>query len=87
MGPGAVVFLSAAAGLAAWALLALLERITAHARVTWAAAAPAAFLLSYVPLRGSKKRRTRLGLLHVLVAAVLIPILWRTASADANSHR
>jgi hypothetical protein len=82
VGIGAVVFLALLAGLAGWALLAALERVTARARPIWLAVAAIALLLSFAPLTGSSASggtRLGLGLLHVLVAAILIPVMWRTA--------
>ncbi|MFI5957703.1 DUF6069 family protein [Cryptosporangium sp. NPDC051539] len=82
VGVGPVVFLTLLAGLAGWGLLALLERITARARIVWAVVAAVVLLLSFAPITGSDATtgtRIGLGLLHVLVAAVLIPVMWRTA--------
>lgn len=63
VGVGAVIFLGVLAGLGAWALLALLERITIRARVIWLAAAAVALVLGFAPLLGSDASTgTRIGL-------------------------
>ncbi|MFG1928129.1 DUF6069 family protein [Cryptosporangium sp. NPDC048952] len=90
VGVGAVIFLSVLAGLAAWALLALLERVTTRARVIWLAAAAVVLLLSFAPLTGSDATtETRVGLaaLHVVVAAVLIPVMWRSSTDNSSGLR
>jgi hypothetical protein len=69
--------------LAGWGLLALLERLTAHARRAWLIVAPLALVLSLgTPLSGtgvSSANRIVLVLLHLAVGAVLIPALYRTS--------
>ncbi|GAA0284365.1 hypothetical protein GCM10009539_85670 [Cryptosporangium japonicum] len=83
VGVGPVIVLSMAAGLVAWALLALLERFTTRARAIWVVLAVIGLLLSFAPLTGSDASTgTRAGLaaLHLVVAAVLIPVLWRTST-------
>ncbi|MGC3863660.1 DUF6069 family protein [Micromonospora chersina] len=70
------------AGLAGWALLALLERFTARARVVWTGAAGLVLLLSLLgPLGGGVGAAATLTLvaLHLAAAAVLVPLLRRTA--------
>ncbi|KAB1913848.1 DUF6069 family protein [Micromonospora sp. AMSO31t] len=70
------------AGLAAWALLALLERFTARARAVWTGAAGLVLLLSLLgPLGGGVGAAATLTLvaLHLVAAAVLVPLLRRTA--------
>lgn len=78
-----VVASSATAALAAWALLAVLERITHDALPIWRFTAAGVFLLSLLPpLTGqgiSTASRTALTILHVGVAGILIPGLSRTA--------
>ena len=46
VGPATVTIVSILAGLAAWGLLAVLERFTHRARVIWIAIAPVAMVLS-----------------------------------------
>lgn len=75
---GMVIFSSAFASLLAWALLAVLEKFTAKARVIWTVVAAVVFVLSLGgPLGGDVDTGSRVGLLllHVVVAAVLIPML------------
>jgi hypothetical protein len=79
-----VVATSGVAALAAWGLLALLERLTAHPRAAWTTIAVLALLISLGgPLSGTgitTANRVALALMHLAVAAVLIPLLPRTAS-------
>ncbi|MFG1656486.1 DUF6069 family protein [Micromonospora chersina] len=70
------------AGLAGWALLALLERFTARARAVWTGAAGLVLLLSLLgPVGGGVGAAATLTLvaLHLAAAAVLVPLLRRTA--------
>ncbi len=82
---GAVQVLLASLGgsLAGWAFLSLLERLTASAAKIWIVAATAALLLSLGgPLSGSDVgtgNRIALIALHLVVGAVLIPTLYRSA--------
>ncbi|WP_407564575.1 DUF6069 family protein [Streptomyces sp. 184] len=72
-----VAVLASAAALAGWGLLAALERFgVRRARTVWTAAAVAVLALSALPLTGggmSAGTRTALALMHLAVAAVLIP--------------
>jgi Family of unknown function (DUF6069) len=81
--PAVVVATSGVASLAAWGLLALLERLTAYPRTVWTAIAVLALLISLGgPLSGTGvtgANRVALALMHLAVAAVLIPLLRRTA--------
>lgn len=82
---GIVIALSAVASLAGWALLAVLERVTSRPRTIWTVVAVVVFLISLGgPQSGtgiSTENRLMLTLIHLVVAAVLIPTLART-SAD-----
>jgi hypothetical protein len=72
---GAVVVAAAVAALAGWALLAVLERLTARARAWWITIAVAVLLLSLLlgPLGGvGAGAKLSLALLHLSVGAVLI---------------
>lgn len=82
VGPAAVASASLLAGLAGWVLLAVLERLTPRARTTWTIAALAALTLSLAgPLAGVTPASViALAFLHLLVAAVLITGLRRSAS-------
>ncbi|MEV4511738.1 DUF6069 family protein [Dactylosporangium sp. NPDC049525] len=76
---GFVFVLVAIVSLVAWGLLALLEKITARARLIWTIIAAVVLLLSVGgPLSGegiTTGNRIGLLLLHVTVAVVLIPFL------------
>jgi hypothetical protein len=77
---GLVAGASALASLAAWGLLALLERRTRRARSIWTAIAVVVLLVSLsLPLSAGTTNSVRatLALMHVVVAAILIPTLRR----------
>ncbi|MCZ7475615.1 DUF6069 family protein [Micromonospora sp. WMMC273] len=81
--PVAVVVSTLLAGLAGWALLALLERLTARARTAWTVVAGLVLLVSLLgPLGGGVGGAATLTLvaLHLVAAAVLITGLRRTAA-------
>jgi len=70
--------------LAGWGTLELLERFTGRARIIWTTLAVVVLLLSAVPILttdASGGTRTALALIHVAVAAVLIPVLPRRNAA------
>jgi hypothetical protein len=74
VGPAAVIVTSLPAGLAGWALLAVLERFTTKARTAWTVVT---LLVLAVSLTGPLGGRTggaaaALVCLHLAVAAVLI---------------
>jgi hypothetical protein len=75
-----VLVVSGSLSVAAWALLALLERLTIRARKLWAVIAIVALMLSLAtPLSGTgitAANRLVLLLIHVSVGAVLIPTLY-----------
>jgi uncharacterized protein DUF6069 len=77
----ALVVVSALAGsLAGWGLLALLERRFARARTIWTGIAIAVLLVSFsAPISAGTTTTTKVALLmmHLAVAAVLIPTLRR----------
>ncbi|MFI2713366.1 DUF6069 family protein [Micromonospora sp. NPDC018662] len=80
--PLAVAVSTLLAGLAGWALLALLERFTGRARAVWTVVAVLVLLLSLLgPLGGGVGRAATVTLvvLHLLAGAVLVPGLRRTA--------
>ncbi|MEV0005415.1 DUF6069 family protein [Micromonospora sp. NPDC050980] len=80
--PVAVAVSTLLAGLAGWALLALLERFTGRARPVWTVVAALVLLLSLLgPLTGGAGRSATATLLvlHLLAGAVLLPGLRRTA--------
>jgi hypothetical protein len=81
-----VVVTAAAAGLAGWALLALLELTFRSATLIWTVIAAAVLVLSFgAPLGGaglSGGSRITLALLHLVVGLVLIVGLRRSARAS-----
>ncbi|MFE0421444.1 DUF6069 family protein [Streptomyces sp. NPDC058953] len=72
-----VALVALLAGLAGWGLLAALERFgVRRARAIWTGVAVAVLLLSFLPLTGdgmSGGTRTALALMHLAVAAALVP--------------
>ncbi|QLQ36004.2 DUF6069 family protein [Micromonospora robiginosa] len=80
--PVAVAVSTLLAGLAGWALLAVLERFTGRAGTVWTVVAVVVALLSLLgPLTGGVGRAATVTLvaLHLLAGAVLVPGLRRTA--------
>jgi hypothetical protein len=78
-----VVGASVLASLLGWALLALLETRTARARTIWTVLAIAALLVSLsLPVSAGVTTATKaaLALMHVAVAAALIPTLRRSSA-------
>lgn len=76
VGAAAVAAASLLAGLAAWALLALLERVAGRPRRIWTFTALAVLALSLLGPLGSAADTSSLAVLagmHLLVGAVLIP--------------
>jgi hypothetical protein len=80
----AVAVTAAVGSLAAWGLLALLERRTTRSQRNWLALVLTGFLISLMgPLSGTgitAGQRGALVLLHILTAAISIPLLYRSAS-------
>jgi hypothetical protein len=79
-----VIGTALAASLAGWAALAMLQRMTGHARALWTSLAIAALLASFGPVaivQTNAEVRTVLALMHVIVATVLILGLRRTVPA------
>jgi Family of unknown function (DUF6069) len=83
IGAGFVLITSLVAALAGWGLLAMLERLTSSPGKVWTAIAVVVFVLSLsAPWYGagvSTSGRISLTMMHVIVAATLIPLLARTA--------
>lgn len=80
VGPAPVVVASLLAGLAGWAVVAVLERSTARPGRIWAIVAAAVLAVSLTGPLGSAVGAAAalvLILLHLVVAAVLIPGLAR----------
>lgn len=83
IGAGFVLAASLLASLLGWGLLAVLERRSQRAGTVWTAAAGVVLLLSLAgPLTAAVTTSGKVSLvaLHLSVAAVLIPLLRRTAS-------
>jgi hypothetical protein len=87
LGPLYVAVTAGALSLVAWAALAVLERLTAHARRAWLFLAPLVLVASLSsPLGGtdvSTADRAVLVVMHIGVAAVLIPAFYRTSPRRA----
>ncbi|NGN68593.1 hypothetical protein G5C51_32455 [Streptomyces sp. A7024] len=86
LGLAPVLMVALLAALAGWGLLAALERFgIRRARAIWTAVAGAVLAVSFLPLTGDGMdggTRAALVLMHLAVAAVLIPGL-RTARTGA----
>ncbi|WSQ06572.1 DUF6069 family protein [Streptomyces sp. NBC_01231] len=83
VGVAAVVVVAAAAGVAGWVSLAVLERLVpARARAIWTALAVVILVLSLAgPLDQGTTTGAKAGLvaLHLVTGMVLVPMLARTA--------
>ncbi|WP_046508108.1 DUF6069 family protein [Streptomyces odonnellii] len=83
-----VVLVALLAALAGWGLLAALERFwVRRARAVWTGVAVAVLAISFLPLTGDGMdgaTRAALALIHLAVAAVLIPGLRRKDAAAAT---
>lgn len=82
VGPPAIATATLLAGLAAWTLLVILERVGPSARTVWIAVAVVALLASLAgPLGGGVTASAAAGLacMHLVAAAVLVPLLARSA--------
>jgi hypothetical protein len=82
VGPAAVASFTLLAGLVAWGLLAVLERVTTPARRVWIIVAVVALLISLLgPLGGGVTATAAIGLacMHLVAAAILIPLLAQSA--------
>ncbi|MBV2362784.1 hypothetical protein KUM37_05415 [Streptomonospora sp. NEAU-YY374] len=86
LGASAIAVMSLAPALLGWGLLELLERFTRHARAVWTTAALVVLAASFLPFLGvtvDTGGAVVLALMHVAVAAVLIPVFWRTSTPRA----
>ncbi|MCC5576113.1 hypothetical protein IMZ11_10735 [Microtetraspora sp. AC03309] len=83
IGAGSVAAASLVVGLAAWVLLALLERVLKRPGLAWTVIAIVTLALSLTgPLAAvDTASMVALGGMHLIVAAVLIPGLGRSAKA------
>ena len=87
VGLGPVLGTSLAAGALGWALLAVLEGRTRRAAAVWTAIALGVTVLSLAgPLASATTTSSGvvLAALHVLVAAVLVPGMRRTAATEQS---
>ncbi|GIG87530.1 DUF6069 family protein [Plantactinospora endophytica] len=76
-----IAVITAVFGLLGWGTLALLERFTRHARAIWTGLATVVLVLSFVPLGielATTDTKILLGVMHVVVAAALVPMLRHT---------
>ncbi|MEV4760966.1 DUF6069 family protein [Micromonospora sp. NPDC049559] len=74
-------------GLLGWGSLALLERLTRHARTVWSVLAGTVLVASFIPVfieRATVDTRIMLCLIHVAVAAALLPMLRHRAPTRAR---
>lgn len=82
VGAAPVLFVSLLASLLGWGVLALLEKRAARARSIWTVLAVAVLVLSLGgPLSSgvTTAAKISLALMHVAVAAVLVPVLRHTS--------
>ncbi len=82
IGYGLVIGVTALNGLAAWALLVILERKTSRATAIWTAIAGVVFVLSlFGPLDSGVDTESKvvLTLLHVGAAAAIVPLMRRSS--------
>lgn len=83
-----VVVASLLGGLLGWATLMVVERVLHRDRRTWLAIMSAALILSLAgPLSGTGVTagdRLALVLLHLTVAAVVVPLLYRSTGAEPD---
>lgn len=89
LGAGAIVVFALVPSLLGWALLAVLERVTPRAARIWSTAALALLAVSFLPLVGVQATgasKAVLALTHLAVAAVLIPVFWRTATTPSANR-
>jgi hypothetical protein len=74
------VIITLGASLVGWAALALLEKITRYGRRIWTGLAVAVVLVSFLPflsVQMSTGSAVVLGVVHLVVGAVLVPLLLR----------
>jgi hypothetical protein len=89
VGAASVAIVTVFAGLAAWALLAVLERYTARSRAIWTGVATGALAISLVGPAGSAvgtSTTITLVLTHLVVGAVLIVGLRGQSTNVENEH-
>lgn len=87
IGPASVAFASLLAGLAAWGLLAVLERLARRPRMTWTVIASTTLALSLAGPIGLGQTNSAVAMLicmHLAAAGVLIPTLARSTPRRAR---
>jgi hypothetical protein len=87
VGAGEVAFFALAASLLGWAFLEVLEWLTARAALIWTAIALLVLAASFVPLLSvdaSDSTKVVLGVAHLAVGAVLIPVFRRSTQPAAR---
>jgi hypothetical protein len=86
---GIVIVAALIGSLLGWSVMALLEHLTSRARRFWAAIAPLALLISLAgPLSGhgvSGGNRLALVLMHLAVAGIVIPVLYRSSRSTETA--
>jgi Family of unknown function (DUF6069) len=89
--PGTVAIASAVLSLLGWGLLSGLERFTSRARDVWLGVALLALFASlFMPLSGTGVAagdRAVLVLMHLSVAAIVTPVLYRTSPRAERTPR
>jgi hypothetical protein len=82
-----VILVTVLAGLIAWGLLALLERMTSRAATIWTAIAVVVLLLSLFGSIGSgvgTSSKVVLTLMHLGAAATIVPLMRRSAATGPD---
>jgi hypothetical protein len=80
LGFAAFVIITLGAALLGWAVLVLLEKVTRYGRRIWTGLAIAVVVLSFLPFLSAEMSTGSavvLGVVHLVVGAVLIPLLLR----------
>lgn len=79
----AVVAATLVAGILAWLVAMLVQRVAPKPARTWLIVGTIAWLLSLLALPGAQNTSSTitLGLLHTVTAAILIAAIWRTMPA------
>jgi len=81
------VIITLGASLAGWAVLALLEKMTRYGRRIWTGLAVAVVLVSFLPFLSAQMTTGSavvLGVVHLVVGAVLVPLLLRVPRGGAE---
>ncbi|NUS71959.1 MAG: hypothetical protein HOQ05_00980 [Corynebacteriales bacterium] len=87
LGASELGFIALMAGLFGWAGIAVLERMTRHARLIWTIAAFLVLAVSFLPfigLEATTGTKVVLALTHFAVGAALIPAFRKTSIEKAD---